>query len=47
VYAGLPEELPAANEYWIVLQYNNQGIPDLQAMPFVARRVSQLREEMQ
>ena len=47
VYAGLPEELPAASEYWIVLRFNKQGVPDLQAAPFVAQRVSQLRAEMQ
>jgi hypothetical protein len=43
VYAQLPEELPPAGEYWIVLRFNRQAVPDLEAAPIVARRVSQLR----
>ncbi len=47
VYANLPDELPPAAEYWIVLRFDSQSVPDLQVAPLIARRISQLRAEMQ
>lgn len=44
VYADLPDELPPAREYWLVLRFERQSVPDVQAAPILARRVSQLRE---
>ncbi|HEY4365449.1 MAG TPA: DUF3142 domain-containing protein [Bryobacteraceae bacterium] len=47
VYANVPGDLPPAAEYWIVLRFNSQSVPDVQVAPLIARRISQLRAEMQ
>ena len=43
-YAGLPENLPEAREYWLVFRFERQGIPDLQAAPTLIRTVNLLRD---
>jgi hypothetical protein len=42
VWAELPDELPPAREYWLVLRFDRQSVPGMAAAPMVARRVSQL-----
>jgi len=44
VYGELPDELPAAREYWVVFRYERQAVPDLEAAPVLAKEVSRLRE---
>jgi hypothetical protein len=41
----LPNELPAAKEYWLVFRYVRQGVPDLQVASMVAGQVRSLRAE--
>ena len=43
IWAELPNRLPAAREYWLVFRFDRQAVPDLQAAPLLAWRVSQLR----
>ncbi len=47
VWGMLPEKLPAAREYWLVFRFDSQAVPDLEAAPLLARKVSQLRAEAQ
>ncbi|MBI5085125.1 MAG: DUF3142 domain-containing protein [Acidobacteria bacterium] len=44
VYSELPRELPPAHEYWLVFRFERQSVPDLQAVPLLLRRLSQIRE---
>jgi hypothetical protein len=41
----LPDRLPPAKDYWLVLRCETRQIPDLTAAPVVARRVSEIRAE--
>jgi hypothetical protein len=43
-FGDLPNQLPAAREYWLVFRFDNQGVPDLQAAPILAGQLYQLRE---
>src|ERR1700722_15219588 len=43
VWAELPDELPPAREYWLVLRFARQSVPAIAAAAMIARRVSQLR----
>lgn len=43
-FGALPEELPAAREYWLVWRFERQGVPDLPAAPPVAREFARLAE---
>lgn len=43
-YGQLPDELPAAREYWLVFRFERQGVPDLPAAPVLAQEVFRLRE---
>jgi hypothetical protein len=43
-HGELPDQLPAAREYWFVFRFERQGVPDLAAAPILTREVSQLRE---
>jgi hypothetical protein len=45
VWGRLPDDLPAAKEYWLVFRYERQQVPDLAAAPILAREFFQLREE--
>jgi hypothetical protein len=38
----MPDELPAAREYWLVWRYERQGVPDVRAAPAVAREFRRL-----
>lgn len=46
-YAGLPEVLPEAREYWLVFRFERQGVPDLRAVPVLIRTVNLLRDSAQ
>ena len=46
-YAGLPEDLPEAREYWLVFRSERQGVPDLEAAPILIRDVNRLRDTAQ
>jgi hypothetical protein len=41
-WAVLPDELPAAKEYWLVWRYRNQGVPDVQVAPMVAENFARV-----
>ncbi len=41
----LPDDLPAAREYWLVFRFERQRVPDLQAAPILASEFSRLQEE--
>ncbi|HEY1759733.1 MAG TPA: DUF3142 domain-containing protein [Bryobacteraceae bacterium] len=43
VFANLPAELPSAREYWIVLRFGHQSVPDASIAEAVAKRASELR----
>ena len=43
VYSELPNELPAAREYWLVFRYESQGVPDLPVAPMIAAEFSRLQ----
>ncbi|MCX6620831.1 MAG: DUF3142 domain-containing protein, partial [Acidobacteria bacterium] len=43
--AYLPEDVPAAREYWLVFRYESQGVPDLRTAPMIVGEVGRLREE--
>ena len=43
VYSELPNELPAAREYWLVFRYERQGVPDLPVAPMIAAEFSRLQ----
>jgi hypothetical protein len=43
-YGHIPDELPAAREYWAVFRYERQSVPDLPAALILAKSVSQLRQ---
>ena len=45
MYGRLPDESPPAREYWVVYRFEEPNVPEIQAAPFISRRVSQLREE--
>jgi Protein of unknown function (DUF3142) len=45
VFGSLPDSLPAAREYWLVLRYEAQGVPDLSAAPFIVRQIRQLQND--
>jgi hypothetical protein len=46
-YGYLPDELPAAREYWLVWRYGRQGVPDLAAVPAIAREFARLALDAQ
>jgi hypothetical protein len=39
-YGSLPDQLPAAREYWVVFRYERQGVPDAAAVPMLAQTVA-------
>src|SRR5258708_28217258 len=41
----LPDDLPAAREYWLVFRFGRQQVPDLPAAPILALHFSRIREE--
>ncbi len=45
IQGGLPDELPASREYWLVFRFNRQGIPDLAAVPLIAAKVREIQNE--
>ena len=45
VYGNLPDELPAAKEYWLVFRFDQQGVPDLQVVSLIARELQILQAE--
>jgi hypothetical protein len=47
LYAALPEDLPPAREYWMVLRFDRQLVPDLEIAPILAKRLFELRAEAQ
>jgi hypothetical protein len=45
VWGRLPDDLPAAREYWLVFRFERQQVPGLSAAPILASEFSRLREE--
>ena len=43
VSASLPDELPPAREYWLVLRFNHQAVPERAAVPVIAGKIGELR----
>ncbi|MEQ1947289.1 MAG: DUF3142 domain-containing protein [Bryobacteraceae bacterium] len=43
VFGDIPRQLPPAKEYWIVFRYNRQGLPALEAIAPLARKIHSLR----
>jgi hypothetical protein len=44
VYTAVPSELPLAGEYWFVLRFEHQSVPQMDAAPIIARTILRLRE---
>jgi len=42
VWGRFPDELPAAREYWLVFRFESQGVPSLEAVPLLVRKISEL-----
>ena len=42
-YGQLPDDLPAAREYWFVFRFEKQSVPDLLAAPALVQEVSRLQ----
>jgi len=40
---GIPADLPAAREYWLVFRYEEHGVPDPEIAPYIAGAVTDLR----
>jgi hypothetical protein len=44
-FGSLPDSLPAAREYWLVFRYEEQGVPELSAVPLILRQIRQLQND--
>jgi hypothetical protein len=47
VYGSVPDSLPGAREYWLVIRCDQQTVPDLSAVPAITTHISKLRREAQ
>jgi hypothetical protein len=42
MWDGLPDKLPAANQYWLVFRYEQQGVPDAAVLPKLERSIGRM-----
>lgn len=47
IYAELPSDLPAAEEYWLVFRFEEQRVPRATAVPALQRSVAKLLQTAQ
>lgn len=47
VYGNLPNELPAAREYWVVFRFEGEGVPAIETVPMLRSAVEQVLAQAQ